>query len=142
MGIIAGNCLHFERELQGAGPPCFPCCYQWIHFRKVPVLFLICEVIIYITSLHNLKKYSISKFTLFSLCFFIEIEEESGFTSIPTAFYWVVITMTTVICSFSSEKEHGVVQYFCLLWNSYGFSRCVFISWFFSAEYKSKVFSR
>ena len=28
------------------------------------------------------------------------------------------------------------------LWNSYGFSRCVFISWFFSAEYKSKVFSR
>ena len=31
-----------------------------------------------------------------SLCFFIEIEEESGFTSIPTAFYWVVVTMTTV----------------------------------------------
>merc|ERR1711953_565684 len=26
----------------------------------------------------------------------IEIEEESGFTSIPTAFYWVVVTMTTV----------------------------------------------
>ena len=114
MGIIAGNCLHFERELQGAGPPCFPCCYQWIHFRKVPVLFLICEFINFTTSLHNLKKYSISKFTLFSLCFFIEIEEESGFTSIPTAFYWVVITMTTVICSFSSEKEHGVAQYICL----------------------------
>ena len=33
-----------------------------------------------------------------SLCFFIEIEEESGFTSIPTAFYWVVVTMTTVDC--------------------------------------------
>lgn len=33
---------------------------------------------------------------MFSLCFFIEIEEDSGFTSIPTAFYWVVVTMTTV----------------------------------------------
>ena len=31
-----------------------------------------------------------------SLCYFIEIEEGSGFTSIPTAFYWVVVTMTTV----------------------------------------------
>merc|ERR1719348_738796 len=39
---------------------------------------------------------SISGFIFASLCFFIEIEEESGFTSIPTAFYWVVITMTTV----------------------------------------------
>lgn len=38
----------------------------------------------------------ISGFIFASLCFFIEIEEESGFTSIPTAFYWVVITMTTV----------------------------------------------
>ncbi|XP_023339856.1 potassium voltage-gated channel protein Shab [Eurytemora carolleeae] len=31
-----------------------------------------------------------------SLCYFIEKDEESGFTSIPTAFYWVVVTMTTV----------------------------------------------
>ena len=31
-----------------------------------------------------------------SLCYFIEIEQDSGFTSIPAAFYWVVITMTTV----------------------------------------------
>jgi len=38
----------------------------------------------------------ISGFIFASLCYFIEIEEDSGFTSIPTAFYWVVITMTTV----------------------------------------------
>lgn len=31
-----------------------------------------------------------------SLCFFIEEGGESGFTSIPTGIYWVVITMTTV----------------------------------------------
>ena len=31
-----------------------------------------------------------------SLCFFIEEEADSGFTSIPTGIYWVVITMTTV----------------------------------------------
>merc|ERR1711953_1001609 len=31
-----------------------------------------------------------------SLAYFIEIEEDSGFTSIPAALYWVVITMTTV----------------------------------------------
>jgi len=31
-----------------------------------------------------------------SLCYFIEKDEGSGFTSIPTAFYWVVVTMTTV----------------------------------------------
>ena len=39
---------------------------------------------------------SISGFIFASLCYFIEIEEDSGFTSIPTAFYWVVVTMTTV----------------------------------------------
>ena len=40
---------------------------------------------------------SISGFIFASLCYFIEMEEEkSGFTSIPTAFYWVVVTMTTV----------------------------------------------
>ena len=38
----------------------------------------------------------ISGFIFASLAYFIEIEEESGFTSIPTAFYWVVITMTTI----------------------------------------------
>jgi len=38
----------------------------------------------------------ISGFIFASLCYFIEIDEGSGFTSIPTAFYWVVITMTTV----------------------------------------------
>jgi voltage-gated potassium channel len=31
-----------------------------------------------------------------SLAYFIEKDEDSGFTSIPTAFYWVVVTMTTV----------------------------------------------
>ena len=31
-----------------------------------------------------------------SLCYFIEEGESSGFTSIPTGIYWVVITMTTV----------------------------------------------
>ena len=38
----------------------------------------------------------ISGFIFASLAYFIEIEEDSGFTSIPTAFYWVVITMTTI----------------------------------------------
>ena len=38
----------------------------------------------------------ISGFIFASLCYFIEIDQDSGFTSIPTAFYWVVITMTTV----------------------------------------------
>ena len=31
-----------------------------------------------------------------SLCYYIEKDFDSGFTDIPTAFYWVVITMTTV----------------------------------------------
>ena len=38
----------------------------------------------------------ISGFIFASLAYFIEIDEDSGFTSIPTAFYWVVITMTTI----------------------------------------------
>ena len=33
---------------------------------------------------------------LSSLCYYIEMDFDSGFTDIPTAFYWVVITMTTV----------------------------------------------
>ena len=39
---------------------------------------------------------SISGLIIGSLCYFIEIDNDSGFTSIPTAFYWTVITMTTV----------------------------------------------
>ena len=31
-----------------------------------------------------------------SLTYYIEMENDSGFTDIPTAFYWVIITMTTV----------------------------------------------
>merc|ERR1719282_2197934 len=38
----------------------------------------------------------ISGFIFASLAYFIELDEDSGFTSIPTAFYWVVITMTTM----------------------------------------------
>ena len=38
----------------------------------------------------------IAGLTFASLCFFIEEGEDSGFTSIPTGIYWVVITMTTV----------------------------------------------
>ena len=41
----------------------------------------------------------IAGLTFASLCYFIENENEngdSGFSSIPTGIYWVVITMTTV----------------------------------------------
>ena len=39
----------------------------------------------------------ISGFIFASLAYFIEMDETgTGFTSIPTAFYWVVITMTTI----------------------------------------------
>ena len=31
-----------------------------------------------------------------SLCYYIELDQESGFTSIPTAIYYCIITMTTV----------------------------------------------
>jgi len=39
---------------------------------------------------------SISGLIFSSLCYYIEMDFDSGFTDIPTAFYWVVITMTTV----------------------------------------------
>ena len=38
----------------------------------------------------------ISGFIFASLTYFIEMDNDAGFTSIPTAFYWVVVTMTTV----------------------------------------------
>ena len=38
----------------------------------------------------------IAGLTFASLCYFIEESEDSGFSSIPTGIYWVVITMTTV----------------------------------------------
>ena len=38
----------------------------------------------------------IAGLTFASLCYFIEETEDSGFSSIPTGIYWVVITMTTV----------------------------------------------
>ena len=38
----------------------------------------------------------IAGLTFASLCYFIEENEDSGFSSIPTGIYWVVITMTTV----------------------------------------------
>ena len=33
---------------------------------------------------------------LTSLCYYIEMDFDSGFTDIPTAFYWVVITIITL----------------------------------------------
>ena len=90
--MMAGNCVHTEGKLQRARPTCFPGCHQRIHFCKVfkSSSFSI-SVAIIITGFIFLIIIFMS-----SLCFFIEIEEDSGFTSIPTAFYWVVITMTTV----------------------------------------------
>ena len=37
-----------------------------------------------------------STYSLSSFCYFIEVDQGSGFTSIPAGFYWVVVTMTTV----------------------------------------------
>lgn len=39
---------------------------------------------------------TISGFIFASFCYFIEVDQGSGFTSIPAGFYWVVVTMTTV----------------------------------------------
>ena len=57
---------------------------SWIVLTGFPAL-------IWLFTMTNCWTISVS-----SLCYFIEIEEGSGFTSIPTAFYWVVVTMTTV----------------------------------------------
>ena len=38
----------------------------------------------------------VSGFLFASFTYFIEVDNDSGFTSIPTGFYWVVVTMTTV----------------------------------------------
>ena len=46
------------------------------------------------TYCHNLI---IAKANFSSFCYFIEVDQGSGFTSIPAGFYWVVVTMTTVI---------------------------------------------
>ena len=47
---------------------------------------LMCQVLILI----------ITGLAFSSLAYYIEQGEDSGFTDIPTAFYWVIITMTTV----------------------------------------------
>ena len=38
----------------------------------------------------------ITSLILGSFCYFIELGNDSGFTSIPTAIYYCIITMTTV----------------------------------------------
>ena len=38
----------------------------------------------------------ISSLIIGSLCYYIELDEDSGFTSIPTSIYYCIITMTTV----------------------------------------------
>ena len=58
-----------------------------------------------IAILFSLFHFHIAILIWFSLCFFIEIDEDSGFTSIPTAFYWVVITMTTVFNHPQCQKQ-------------------------------------
>ena len=49
---------------------------------------------------------TISGFIFASFCYFIEVDEDSGFTSIPAGFYWVVVTMTTVSRSTISQQEY------------------------------------
>ena len=50
-----------------------------------------------------------------SLCYYIEMEEDSGFTSIPTGFYWVVITMTTVGFVVIADILLFLLHYFLIL---------------------------
>lgn len=92
---------------------------MWIHSQNLYLYFL--------PILKNCCTIFVS-----SLCFFIEIDQEkSGFTSIPTAFYWVVVTMTTVgygdispvtglgklvgtMCAISGVGQHIQIFHTCL----------------------------
>ena len=92
--MFAGNCLHSAIQLQGARSLNLPRQHQWIHLCQVLNSFDRLSST-YLT-FYNDKLLNHLCIYLSSLCYFIEIEEGSGFTSIPTAFYWVVVTMTTV----------------------------------------------